>query len=252
MSEQLFDNSPAVTTPPAEKQDIPSASNYADLLSQIKNERGEQKYATLEEAIKGLANAQEYIPQVKSQLSEKDAELERLRAELEKRKTVEEVIASLKPQQPEERVVEPTSQPSQGLNEETVRELVQRQYLQQKAAEVQQTNITKVRQALVSKYGDKAKEMTEARVSELGMSMDMLNNLCASSPDAALALLNATQAHPATSAPVRSSVSLPDSQRIVSLAPEKSMLSGASDKDRIAYIKKIKEALLEQHGLTQG
>ncbi|AJT60711.1 putative porin superfamily protein [Citrobacter phage CVT22] len=248
MSEELFSQSAATTAPPAEPVSSPSASTYADLLGSIKNEQGVQKYATIEEALKGLANAQEYIPQVKTQLSAKEQELADLRAELEKRKAVEDVIASLQPKQPEP-VVEPTSQPSQGLSAEDVQRYVEQALNQSKAQDIQTSNTSKVRSALVSKYGEKAQEVATARATELGMSMADLNKLAASSPDAALALLGAS-APVSTGAPVRSSVSLPDVQRTVSLAPEKSLMRGATTKDLVAYMDKLKQAVKQQHGFN--
>lgn len=250
MSEQLFTSTPAATTAPVEQTTTPSQPSYADLLGSIKNEHGQQKYATIEDALKGLQNAQEYIPQIKSQVSEKDAELMRLREELAKRKSVEEVIASLRPQQPVEQVVTPTSQPSQGLSQEEIQALVLKQLNQAKAQEVSQSNVSKVRSALVSKYGEKAQEVAAARATELGMSMDTLSALSASSPDAVLALLNATSAPAPTGAPVRSSVTLPDSQRTIDLTPEKSMLYGASNKDVLAYMEKIRQKVLQENGLA--
>lgn len=246
MSESLFTQEGTTTVPPAVTEQSPSAVNYADLLGTIKNEQGVQKYATIEEALKGLANAQEYIPQVKSQLSAKDAELAALREELSKRKAVEDVIASLQPKQPEP-VVEPTSQPSQGLSPEDIQRLVQDQLNQSKVKETQQSNVSKVRSALVSKYGEKAQEVASARATELGMSMEQLSVLSASSPDAVLALLGAS-APVSSGAPVRSSVSLPDVSRTVSLAPDKPIMRGATSKDIAAYMQKLTQATKQQLG----
>lgn len=250
MSEQLFTQESTTTTPPASNAQVPSASPYADLLGSIKNEQGMQKYATIEEALKGLANAQDYIPQVKTQLSAKEQEAAELRAELDKRKSLEEMIAALQPKQPEVPVVEPTSQPSQGLSPEAVQQLVMQQLSQAKVKETQDSNISKVRSALVSKYGEKAQEVATARASALGMSMEQLSSLSASSPDAVLALLDASSAPVSTGAPVRSSVHLPDSQRTVDLTPEKSMLYGASQKDVLAYMDKIRQKVLQDNGLA--
>lgn len=246
MSEELFSQGTTTTSVPAEQVQSPSAANYADLLGSIKNEHGVQKYATIEEALKGLANAQEYIPQVKSQLSSKDAELAALKAELDKRKAVEDVIASLQPKQPEP-VVEQTSQPSQGLSAEDIQRYVEQALNQSKAKDIQVSNTSKVRTALVSKYGEKAQEVATARAAELGLTMDALNTLAASSPDAALALLGAS-APVSSGAPVRSSVTLPVVERPVNLAPDKSIMRGATSKDIAAYMQKLTQATKQQLG----
>lgn len=250
MSEQLFTQESTTTTSPAATTEVPSASPYADLLGGIKNELGSQKYATVEEALKGLANAQEYIPQVKTQLSAKDQELAQLREELAKRKSVEDVIASLQPKQPDVPVVEPTSQPSQGLSPEAVQQMIAQSLTQAKAQETYQSNVSKVRSALVSKYGEKAQEVAAARASSLGMTMETLSSLSASSPDAVLALLGADSAPVSTGAPVRSSYHLPDAERTIDLTPEKSMLYGASNKDVLAYMEKIRQKVLKDNGLA--
>jgi hypothetical protein len=43
-------------------------NDFADLLNQIKNERGEPKYKTIEDALKGLQHAHQYIPNIKTEL----------------------------------------------------------------------------------------------------------------------------------------------------------------------------------------
>lgn len=249
MSEQLF--KPEETTIPSASTVVPpSTSPYADLLGGIKNERGEQKYATIEDALTGLAHAQAFIPEVKSQLSVKDAELDALKAELAKRQSVEEVIASLSQRQPVEPVVEPTSQPSQGLNQEDVLQLVQNALNKQKAQDVSNVNIGKVRSALVSKYGEKAQEVAAARATELGMTMETLSALSASSPDAVLALLGATSTIAPTGAPVRSTIHLPEHQKEISLVPEKSMLRGASQRDVMGYMEKVRAHIKQINGIS--
>src|SRR3546814_1766851 len=89
--ENIFNN---VTPPEGDKQPTPPVDKYADLLKSIKNESGEQKYDSIEKALEALGHSQSFIPQIKSQLTEKEQELERVKAELSQRQSVEEVMRS--------------------------------------------------------------------------------------------------------------------------------------------------------------
>src|SRR3546814_11469683 len=90
--ENIFNN---VTPPEGDKQPTPPVDKYADLLKSIKNESGEQKYDSIEKALEALGHRQSFIPQIKSQLTEKEQELERVKAELSQRQSVEEVMQRL-------------------------------------------------------------------------------------------------------------------------------------------------------------
>src|SRR3546814_1625181 len=90
--ENIFNN---VTPPEGDKQPTPPVDKYADLLKSIKNESGEQKYDSIEKALEALGHSQSFIPQIKSQLTEKEQELERVKAELSQRQSVEEVMQRL-------------------------------------------------------------------------------------------------------------------------------------------------------------
>ena len=121
MTDNLFTSTEQPTSqPPVD------VNPQADLLKMVLNERGEPKYSTMEEAFKGLANAQQYIPQLKTELSAKEQELAQLREELAKRQSVEEVVSKLttaQQQQPQattsgvidEQGIDTSGTPSTGL-----------------------------------------------------------------------------------------------------------------------------------------
>ena len=103
------------TTPnqePGSSEQTPATPSYADKLSGITNESGEQKYATVETALDALAASQQYIPQLHAQVDAKDAEIQQLKLEVARAKGVEEAMSQFNtPSQPTE------NQPS-GLDEE--------------------------------------------------------------------------------------------------------------------------------------
>ena len=85
MADQPTDNfsaSPQETPAPA-----PAAADpFADQLKAIVDPAtGAQKYSNVSDAFKGLEHAQNYIPTLKSEISDKDAKLAELQAELDKR-----------------------------------------------------------------------------------------------------------------------------------------------------------------------
>ena len=71
MTDQLFTNSESTPTPTPVTTTI-SDNPYADLLRNIKNEDGNQKYDTIQKALEALSHSQTYIPQIKSQLTERE------------------------------------------------------------------------------------------------------------------------------------------------------------------------------------
>src|SRR5690606_2162688 len=71
----------------------PDASNpLADLPKDIVNEKGEQKYKTVQDALYGLKHAQEFIPAIKSKASEAEQENDALK---EKLQTLEDTVLEL-------------------------------------------------------------------------------------------------------------------------------------------------------------
>lgn len=248
MTDQSVFSEQDPATKPLEQQQQAPANAYLDLLAGIKNDQGLPKYATVDEALKALAHSQAYIPEVKNQLTQREQELAALRAELEQRQSIEDVVSRLATQN------QPTPPADQlgksGLDESAVMKLVQQQLEQRAAANAAQVNEMQVSDALRAKFGDKAAEVVEQRAAELGLTKQAFGDLSRKSPQAVLALFNANGA-PAPK-PSFSSVNihathapeLPPLER-----PTKSLLSGASMKDQAAYMAKVREDVLRKNGL---
>ena len=71
----LFKDEP-ITTPQATPESITPAANPSDLftdqLAAIKNDQGVPKYDTVEKAIEALQHSQQYIPELKTQMSNQE------------------------------------------------------------------------------------------------------------------------------------------------------------------------------------
>jgi len=154
-----------------------TATDPADLLAQIKNDRGEQKYADIPNAIKALAESQEFIPELTSKLDAKEAELEELRKELERRATVESTIESLKTARQDTEV-----NPPQGLDADAAKEIFESMLTKREQEAARTQHINAVTSALSEKFGDKAEELFYGKGEELGLSQAELNSLAGTSP----------------------------------------------------------------------
>lgn len=226
-------------------------TEYADLLKGIVNEHGQQKYDSLPKALEGLANAQNYIPQLKTELQQKEQELANLKAELEKRAAVEDVVTRLTAQQREPQGPGTPPTPS-GLDEQAVLQLVQQALGQAKASDQAANNRAQVQQALSSKFGEKSREVIQQKAQELGTTPEEIGQLASKNPAMVLALFNAS-VQP-TVKPTTGSVTIPASyqqDRPALQKPAKSLLSGATSKQQKEFMQQVKAEIYAKHGITQ-
>lgn len=174
------------------------------LLGSIKNERGEQKYRTVEEALKGLQHAQGYIPELRSELNAFKAQFEDVQTKLKKQEEIERLVNDVATRQTK---VQET--PAQAFDESKLAELVDSRLTANEQARIAHLNQTSVRDSIVKTYGDKAAEIFNAKASDFGMSPEELTALAARSPKAVLSMLGVTgtDAHKqSTQAPSSSSL----------------------------------------------
>lgn len=225
----------------------PAATNaFEDQLKAIKNEAGEQKYDTLEKALDALKHSQSYIPDLKSTLTEKEQEIARLQEELSKRSAVEDVVAKLTANQDQQE----TTPQANGLDEQAVLNLVQDFTQQQQVAQSASANEKSVSDALFSTYGDKTQEVVSTKAAELGMSVDELRALSQKSPQAALSLFQVQGSSMPKS--TSGSINIPPNAPVedVLAPPEKSLLRGASTKEQVEYMRKIRDTVYKKHNVT--
>ena len=228
------------------QQEPSQESVFTNQLSMIKNENGERIYDSVPKALDALAHSQQYIPQLKTEVSTKDAEIAALKEELAKREAVGDVVDKLTAQQ-----AQPESTPQvSGLNEQDVLNLVQNFSQQQAQQQTAVTNEKLVSDALFGQYGDKTQEVVANKAAELGMTVEALQGLSQTSPQAALQLFgtSATSAPKTTSGSINISAQAPKETFDVA-PPEKSLLRGASTNEQIDYLRKIRESVYKKHNV---
>lgn len=135
-----------------------------------------KKYQSVEDALKAIPHAQQHISTI-------EQENAALRAELEKRRTAEELLADIK-----QGVTNPGQPPKVDLNQEVVSEIVRAALSQEKQKEKAQANVQTVTTTFTQAFGDKAEEAFIKLAGESGMSVSQLNQLAMTSPDAVLKL----------------------------------------------------------------
>lgn len=191
MSDQdtsIFGNQNPQATPAQTNTDgvAPTQNNdeLATLLVSIKNERGEQKYRTVQDALKALGHSQAYIPELSERLKQQEQELKEAREAAARVAELERVVQSLTEPKPP---TEPT--PPQGLSEDQVAAQVVRILSEQEKKKVADANVASVIGTVKKVYGDKAEEKFYGRAAELGMSKEQFNILAATTPKAVLNLM---------------------------------------------------------------
>lgn len=173
----------------------------ATLLEGIKNDRGEPKYKSLPDALVALQHSQSYIPELTSKLSERDAELARLRAEAARVAELERSIQELTRQ-----TQAPQNTPPAGLTEEQIAELVNRTLTRSQREAQERDNLSNVASTLKASFGTEAEAKYNAKAAEIGMTVPEFNALAARSPKAVLEMLGAKSSGKQTIAPNQSTV----------------------------------------------
>lgn len=144
---------------------------YADLLNGIRTPDGRQKYAD-------VATALGSIPHAQSKIDELSGEVAKLQEELQKRQGMEDMIEHMKSSSsaPEAPSV------SGGLDEQAVTSILQQQLAQMEQAKAREANAATVRQALESKYGEKANDVFKSKAAELGVTEAQFTELAFTAP----------------------------------------------------------------------
>lgn len=253
MSDQdIFAITPPNGDPKLEEKNIPNLDVFADKLMAIKKADGTPKYTTLEQALDALKASQEHIPVLENDNKSLKAKVEELTAIEARNKELEEIVRRMTNGEikNEEKPQGVTPQ-NGGLSADDAAKLVRDILSQEKQVDTAKQNITTVQNKLVEKFGDKAPEVLKAKAAELGTSLDKLKELSASSPAMVLALFGDvnSSSSPTTPSLRINGIKQPDTQV---QRPEKSIISGpgATDKNRIELMRKIKEEVYRKHGVT--
>lgn len=228
-----------------------SIDAFADQLAAIKNEDGLQKYASVDEALKGAANAQTYIPQIKGELATKDATIATLQAELDKRASVEDVVSRLTAPTPQEPPATVTPAAAAGLDEDAAFKLFEKLSEQKERASALFNNRQKVSDALNAKFGENLGSEMAAKAAQLGTTPKALGDMASENPDVVLALFSTTAAPVAGLTNTSHNIPPvnPDNEPLK--APTKSLLSGSTSKEQAEFMRKIKADTYKKYGITQ-
>ncbi len=148
------------------------------LLADLKNEDGTQKYKTLEDALKAAAHAQDHITKIEGE----NAELKEKGNASDKLDELLKAVKESKGSGDGEKIP-PT------MNPEDVLSIVKEYFDDTKAADSRQGNIDTVVKAFKDRYGKDAKEKLYGKADDLGFSRKEINSMIAENPNAALKVL---------------------------------------------------------------
>jgi len=156
----------------------PEPVEVPEILKEITNEDGTPKYASVEDGLKALVNAQEHIKTLESENST-------FREDLSKRQTTEELLEQIKNQSQPDSRQDPSS--NEGIDLASVAELVDKQLSVREVARSTANNQKMVVTKLQEHFGDKAMEVFIAKADELGLGQQTLEEISGKSPQAVLA-----------------------------------------------------------------
>jgi len=166
---------PAATADPAQPAPTPALTIPAEAAEFI----GEgKKYATVEAALASIPNAQNHISTI-------ERENQEYKSALLTSDKLDQVLEKLSAPAPDPVVTAPAS-----VNPEDVSTLVQQEIARTEKVNQERANRTAVESKLKELNGDKAKEMFNAKATEVGMTPSQLTALAEVSPQAVLALFN--------------------------------------------------------------
>jgi hypothetical protein len=185
----LFENKDSSQTPAPNTSSDPLAT----LLNEIRNDKGEPKYKSVQDALYALKHSQEYIPSLKRELDE-------TKAVADKVKELESTIVALTRKEPSEPSATGT------LDETKVAEIVSRTIEAKTTESIRKKNVDEVVSAVAAQFGDKAEQVFYDKAKELGLSRAEMNEFAAKSPQAIFNLFGITRKTVNTEAPLKSSV----------------------------------------------
>lgn len=229
---------PEVTPQPSNDKPVQQNDLFADQLGAIKNEQGGQKYDSVKTALDALNHSQTYIPELKGTLSERDTEIEALKAEVVKLKAVEDVV---------DRITQANegTPPEPGMSETDIASLVERSLTQREQNARAEANGSAVAKALVESFGTEAEAEFAKKANEVGMPVEELNALARRAPKVVMDMFGKTSQQ---ISPTSGSVNTADfNQRDDSNVKrnDTSVILGATQKERQDESDRSRQMVLE-------
>lgn len=183
-TEQQVETQPNTNVNTSNVNNAPNNTDFADLLGQIKNERGEPKYHSVQDALNGLLHAQQFISTLTTEKKQQEEQLRAAQAEAERIRVLEDTLNKLTSQQSQ---TQNTTQPV--FDESKIAELVTSTLTKREQEIVSKQNLQTVVSQLQHVFGADAEKKFYGKAQELGLSIPEMNALAAKSPSAALAML---------------------------------------------------------------
>ena len=177
----MADQAQEVTEQPVQETVQPEP--FKELLGTITNSDGNAKYDSVEKALESIPHKDKHI----STIEDENA---KLRDELSRRKTSEEILERIQAQSSNKSVAD---KPQQQLDVSQLESLVESKLQETEAKKLAESNVNKVISSLQNKYGEKAEEMYQKIADDNQLSKNMLHELSSKSPDAVLRLAGVTQ-----------------------------------------------------------
>ena len=241
------DQQPQSQSPTASEEQATNVNSFDDQLKKITSVDGRQKYDSVEKALEALEASQQYIPTLKSEKEQLEAEVNKLREELAQRQGVQEVVDQLS--QHQQNGQEGADHSEAPLGEEQVVNLLNATLTKREQELKLQENVNKVDQALRGKFGDKVIEAVTEKAKSLNTTPEQLGKLAETSPDLVLSLFGSTPSVSTTSTSFNIHANGP--KEVTLQKPEKSLLNGASTRDQVEYMRKVRESIYQKYGIEQ-
>ena len=177
-------NAPAPTVTPVVAQPDPTPATFSipDTVTEFVGEG--KKYASPEEALSSIPHAQTHINRLEEESKTKDEELAILREQVAKSTALDDVLDSIKSNQDNSGIP-----PQNELDETKVTSLVDSALQRNEAQKVAKGNVNSVVSKGIEVFGDKADEVYHKVAKDNGLSVDQLNKLSATSPQAVMKLM---------------------------------------------------------------
>lgn len=225
-----------VTDPKAD-DGVPKGIQPEDLLGLITNEDGEQKYADLTTALQSIPNSQAHIAKLEAENREIRAEIAVLKEAEQKTAGAEELVEMVRKAQG---TVE-TPQGNQPLSQEEIKAAVLHVINERDEMKTLGENLDGAVARMADHFGsvEAAKAAMVSKMTELGMSKEVMKQMAASTPQAFLKLMDV----PATTLTVPGKVQPRVNTEVSPQKPKpefKSVLGGASTKELVAEYAKYR------------
>ena len=195
----IFNNDEQSTPAEASQSGNEQASAADQLLGAIVNSEGKQKYASVEDALKATAAAQEHIRRL-------EEENTTFRQEVEKSTTLQSVLDAMKPREEVAPAPVVQAEAPSSIGEDDVAQLLEGMLNKRETEATAKANVSKVTSAFVEKHGVEAEAKYYESATALGFTNSEINELAARNPAAVFKMLGIDDKPAPVANPLRSSV----------------------------------------------